>query len=109
MRPRSRQSTFNPVFASSIDMIEPTTPLPTTTASTGFIFVVVMLFPPVRLHHGVLREALGVGLRVPELDIENAHRLGAIGRGTVEMVLVTAGGYAWKTDQLPPHLAAIPS
>jgi hypothetical protein len=37
--PRSRHTTLNPALASSIDMIEPTTPLPTTTTSTDFSFV----------------------------------------------------------------------
>src|SRR5688572_3063023 len=107
MRPRSRQSTFSPAFASSIDMIEPTTPLPTTTASTGFILVVVMLFPSVRLDHDVLREARWIGLRLPELDVEDAHGLGAIELGLVEVVLVIARRHAGETDQFPAHLVAV--
>src|SRR5688572_28376865 len=107
MRPRSRQSTLSPAFASSIDMIEPTTPLPTTTASTGFIFVVVTLLSPFLLQHDVLRESLRIGLSLVHLDVENAHRLGAVRLGIVEVILVGARGHPGKTHELPSHLAAI--
>src|SRR5690349_6659763 len=90
-----------------MDMIEPTRPLPTTTASTGFNFVAATLFPPVLLDHDVLREALCIDLRQPELNIENAHRLGAIELGIVEVLAVGAGGQSGKSQQLPAGLAAV--
>src|SRR5215213_7559295 len=101
IRPRSRQSTLSPAFASSIDMIEPTTPLPTMTASTGLSLVAATLFPPALFQHDVLCEALRIDFRTPELDIENAHRLHAIGRRIVEMRVVGARRYAGKSQQLP--------
>src|SRR5687767_10517653 len=107
IRPRSRQSTFKPAFASSIDMIEPTTPLPTTTASTGVILIVATLFPPNLFQHDVLREALRIGLGLPRLDVENAHRLGVIQVGIVEVRVVGAGRDTGKSQKLPPHLASV--
>ena len=41
------------------------------------------------------------------LDVENAHRLGAVRLGIVEVVLVGAGGHAGKSDQLPADLVAV--
>src|SRR5512139_3317509 len=95
MRPRSRQSTFKPAAASSMLMMEPTTPLPTTTASTGFILVVVTLFAPalfIQFH--VSRKALRVQFDLQLLHVDDADGLCAIGRRIAEMVAVLAGRYS---------------
>src|SRR5689334_1196612 len=90
-----------------MDMIEPTSPLPTTTTSTGFNFVAATLFPLALLDHDVLCEALRVDLRVSELDVENAHRLGAIQLGFIDVLPVGAGGQAGKSQEFPARLAAV--
>src|SRR5215472_9733774 len=70
--PRSRHTTLNPL-ASSMDMIEPTTPLPTTT-STLFIFVAdISAFPvAVARDDGVLRKAFRIERHLAGLDVEHA-------------------------------------
>src|SRR6201994_3247827 len=70
--PRSRHTTLNPALASSIDMIEPTTPLPTTTTSTDFIFVFDISALPVTLDDHVLWKTFRVDRYVAGLDIEHA-------------------------------------
>src|SRR5215472_3485243 len=78
--PRSRHTTFSPALASSIDMIEPTTPLPTTTTSTAFIFVAdISAFPiAVALGDDVLWKAFRIDRHLPGLDVENANGFGVI-------------------------------
>src|SRR5258706_8113088 len=88
-------------------MIEPTTPLPTMTTSTGFIFVAVTLFPPFPFQHDVLHEAFCVDLCLAELDVEDADRRGVIRFGIVEVFAVRAGGHAGKSQQRPSALAAV--
>src|SRR5689334_9633948 len=90
-----------------MDMIEPTSPLPTTTTSTGFNFVAATLFPLALLDHDVFCEALRIDLRVSELDVENAHRLGAIQLGIGDVIPISARGQAGKSQKLPAHLASI--
>src|SRR5262249_50079491 len=107
IRPRSRQTTLRPAFASSMDMIEPTTPLPTTTASTGFILIAATLFAPHFFQHDVFGEALCVGLRLFRLDVQYAHRLRLVELSTVQEIPVVAGGHARKAQQLPADLPAV--
>src|SRR6202451_2960088 len=76
--PRSRHTTLNPALASSIDMIEPTTPLPTTTTSTDFSFVFDISVLPVALDDHVLRKAFRVERYLTGLDIEHTDRFGVI-------------------------------
>src|SRR5262245_18286457 len=90
-----------------MDMIEPTTPLPTTTASTRFIFVVVTLLSSLLLQHDVPGKALRIDLRRLYLAVEYAHGLRTIRFGIVEVVLVLAGRHAGKSDELPSYLAAV--
>src|SRR5215472_9752665 len=79
--PRSRHTTLNPALASSIDMIEPTTPLPTTTTSTDFNFVAdISAFPiAVARDDDVLRKAFGVDRHFTGLDVEHADGFGVVG------------------------------
>src|SRR3954454_3149834 len=78
--PRSRHTTLNPALASSMDMIEPTTPLPTTTTSTDFNFVVDILafLVAVALDDDVLRKAFRVDRDFTGLDVEHADRFGVV-------------------------------
>src|SRR5580704_15307715 len=90
--PRSRHTTLNPALASSIDMIEPTTPLPTTTTSTDFSFVFAISVLPVALDNDMLRKALCVDRHATGLDVEHADGFGVVGLAAVDQPAVFAGG-----------------
>src|SRR5579872_4460936 len=107
--PRSRHTTFIPALASSIDMIEPTTPLPTTTTSTGFSFVAdISAFPvAIGLGHDVLWKAFRIDRHLAGLDVENADGLGVIRLTAGEQLSVLAAGHAREAEQLPTHLVAV--
>ena len=57
-----------------MEIIEPTTPLPITTTSTGLSFVAMLGL----LDYCVFWEALCIDLRLSLLNIENTHRLCAV-------------------------------
>src|SRR6185437_10973755 len=100
--PRSRHTTLNPALASSIDMIEPTTPLPTTTTSTDFNFVIAISAFPVAaaLNDDVLREAFGIERHLAGLDVEHADRFGVVGFSAGDQFAILAGRHSRETEQL---------
>src|ERR1700752_2588165 len=94
--PRSRHTTLNPALASSIDMIEPTTPLPTTTTSTGFNLVADISASPIAVvfDDDVLGKAFGVERHFAGLDVEDADGLGAVNLVAADQFAVLAAGHA---------------
>src|ERR1700685_3842509 len=90
--PRSRHRTLNPALASSINMIEPTTPLPTTTTSTDFNFVADISFFPVALDNDVLWKAFRIDRYLTGLDVEHADGFGVVRLTADEQLAVFAGG-----------------
>src|SRR3954454_18994374 len=107
--PRSRQTTLNPALASSIDMIEPTTPLPTTTTLTDFNFVAdISAFPvTVALNDDMLRKAFRIDRHLTGLDVEHADGFGEVRLMAGDQVAVFAGGHAGEAEQLPTHFVAV--
>src|SRR5215469_8806360 len=107
--PRSRHTTLIPALASSMDMIEPTTPLPTTTTSTGFNFVVDISALPVAvaLYDDVLWKAFRVDRHPTGLDVEHADGFGVVRLTAGDQLAVFAGGHAGKSEQLPAHFVAV--
>jgi hypothetical protein len=90
--PRSRHTTLNPALASSIDMIEPTTPLPTTTTSTDFNFLADMSGVPAALDNDVFRKAFRVDRHLAGLDVEHADGFGVVRFTAGNQLAVLAGG-----------------
>src|ERR1700722_2639119 len=105
--PRSRHTTLNPALASSIDMIEPTTPLPTTTTSTDFSFVFDISVLPVVLDDDVFRKAFRVDRHAAGLDVEYADGFGVVRLTAGDQVAVFATGQSGESDQLPTHFVAV--
>src|ERR1700733_12067673 len=92
-----------------MDMIEPTTPLPTTTTSTGFNFVAdISAFPvAVALDDDVLRKAFRIDRHFTGLDIEHADGFGVVRLAAGDQFSVLAAGHAGESEQLPAHLVAV--
>src|SRR5271163_1107144 len=107
--PRSRHTTLSPALASSMDMIEPTTPLPTTTTSTDFNFVVDIsaFLVAVALDDDVLRKAFRIDRHPAGLDVKHADGFGVVRLAAGEQFAVLAAGHAGETEQLPTHLVAV--
>src|SRR5580658_5981129 len=101
--PRSRQTTLNPALASSIDMIEPTTPLPTTTTSTDFSFVFDISAPD----DHVFRKAFRVDRHLAGLDVEHADRFGVVRLTAGNQPAVFATGQSREPEQRPTHFVAV--
>src|ERR1700759_3447512 len=94
--PRSRHTTVMPALASSIDMIDPTTPLPTTTTSTGFIFIADILAFPAAVACGddVLRKAFCIERHLAGLNVENANGVGVVRLMAGDQFPVLAAGHS---------------
>src|SRR5215469_16034670 len=107
--PRSRHTTLSPALASSIDMIEPTTPLPTTTTSTGFIFIADISAFPAAVARGddVLRKAFRIDRHPTGLDVEHADGFGVIRLTAGDQFPVLTAGHAGDAEQLPTHFVAV--
>src|SRR5580693_4940963 len=107
--PRSRHTTLNPALASSMDMIEPTTPLPTTTTSTDFNFVADISAFPVAVvrDDDVLRKAFRVDRDLAGLDVEHADGFGVVRLAAGDQFSVLAAGYAGESEQLPTDFVAV--
>src|ERR1700761_6375513 len=107
--PRSRHTTLNPALASSMDMIEPTTPLPTTTTSTNFNFVadISASLVAVALDEDVLRKAFRIERHLTGLNVEHADGFGMVRLMAGDQVAIIAAGYAGEAEQFPPHFVAI--
>src|SRR3954447_18401420 len=107
--PRSRHTTLNPALASSIDMIEPTTPLPTTTTSTDFNFVAdISAFPvAVALDDDVLWKAFRIDRHLTGLDVEHADGFGVVRLTAGDQFPVLAARHSGESEQLPPHFVAV--
>src|ERR1700760_636375 len=105
--PRSRHTTCKPALASSIDMIEPTTPLPTTTTSTDFNFVVDISVFLARLVNDVSGKAFGLNRHPAGLDGKHADGFGVVSLTASDQAAIFAGGQTGKTEQLPTDLATI--
>ena len=92
-----------------MDMIEPTTPLPTTTTSTDFNFVVDILafLVAVALDDDVLRKAFRIERHLTGLDVEHADGFGVVRLSAGDKVAVFAGGHAGESEQLPTHFVAV--
>src|SRR5579884_3015951 len=105
--PRSRQTTRNPAPASSMDMIEPTTPLPTTTTDFNFVADISAFPAAVALDHGVLRKALRIDRHLAGLDVEHADGFGVVRLAADGQFAVSAAGQSGEPEQLPSHLVAI--
>src|SRR5258708_33997928 len=108
--PRSRRTTLTPALASSMDMIEPTTPLPTTTTSTDFNFVVdISAFPAAALDDDVLRKAFRIDRHVTGLDVEHADGFGVVWLSAGEQLSVLAAGHPGESEQFPTHFLVVAS
>src|SRR3984885_7946291 len=92
-----------------MDMIEPTTPLPTTTTSTDFNFVAdISAFPvAVALDDDVLRKAFRIDRHLTGLDVEHADRFGVVRFCAGEQLAVLAAGHSGESEQLPTHFVAV--
>src|SRR5580658_1429933 len=92
-----------------MDMIEPTTPLPTTTTSTDFSFAAdISAFPvAVARDDDVLRKAFRVDRHLTGLDVEHADGFGAVGLAAGDQFAVLAAGHAGESEQLPAHFVAV--
>src|ERR1700722_123932 len=106
--PRSRHTTLNPALASSIDMIEPTTPLPTTTTSTDFNFVFDISILPVAFDNHVFRKAFRVDRHLTGLDVEHADGFGVIWFVSGDKLSIFATGQLLIPAQLPPPFVPAP-
>src|SRR3954466_7432342 len=101
--PRSRHTTLSPALASSIDMIEPTTPLPTTTTSTDFNFVtdISALRIALACDEDVLRKPFRIERHLAGLDVEHADRLGVVRLVAGDQFAVLAAGHTREAEQFP--------
>src|SRR4051812_41656374 len=88
-------------------MIEPTTPLPTTTTSTDFSFVFDISILPVAFNNHVFRKAFRVEPRLTGLHVEHADGFGVIRLATGDQMPVFAAGQSWEPQQLPAHFVAV--
>src|SRR3989304_4948271 len=109
MRPRSSPTTRSPASASSLHTIVPARPAPTTTASAALSLVTAIA---ASLSLPIQHDMLGITLRIHPhlvlLDVEDAHRLGAIRHIVLLHEFgIGGGGNPRKTDQLPTALVAI--
>src|SRR5689334_5030974 len=105
--PRSRHTTLNPALASSVDMIEPTTPLPTTTTSTDFSFVSDISICLVALDDHMLRKAFRVDRHLTGLDVEHADGFGVVRLAAGDQMAVFATRHSGESEQLPTHFVAV--
>src|SRR3954451_10173884 len=107
--PRSRHTTLNPALASSMDMIEPTTPLPTTTTSTDFNFVVdISAFPvAVALDDDVLWKTFRIDRHLTGQNVEHADGFGVIRLTAGEQFSVLTAGHSGESEQLPTCFVAV--
>src|SRR3954451_14220215 len=98
-----------PALASSMDMIEPTTPLPTTTTSTNFNFVAdISAFPvAIALYNDVLREAFRIDRHLTGLDVEHADGFGVVRLAAGNQFAILAAGHSGEAEQFPTHLLAV--
>src|SRR4029077_12381654 len=92
-----------------MDMIEPTTPLPTTTTSTDFNFVAdISAFPAVvALEDDVRRKAFRIDRHVTGLDVEHADGFGVVRLSAGDQFSVLAAGHSGESEQLPTHFVTI--
>src|SRR6516162_5631800 len=92
-----------------MDMIEPTTPLPTTTTSTGFIFVadISVFLITVGLGDDVPWEAFGIERHFAGLDVENADGVGVVRLMAGDQFPVLAAGHSGEAEQFPTHVVAV--
>src|SRR5580658_9477344 len=92
-----------------MDMIEPTTPLPTTTTSTDFNFVADISAFPVAVvrDDDVLRKAFRVDGNFTGLDVEHADGFGVVRLTASDQFSVLAAGHAGESEQLPAHFVAV--
>src|SRR5690348_17165495 len=92
-----------------MDMIEPTTPLPTTTTSTDFNFVAdISAFPAaVALDDDVLRKAFRIDRDLAGLDVAHADGFGVIRLAAGDQLAVFPAGHSGEAEQLPTHLVAV--
>src|SRR3954469_13091166 len=92
-----------------MDMIEPTTPLPTTTTSTYFNFLAdISAFPAaVALDDDVLRKAFRIDRHPPGLDVEHADGFGVVRLAAGDQFSVLAAGHSGESEQLPTHFVAV--
>src|SRR5271170_2881367 len=95
--PRSRQTTLIPALASSMDMIEPTTPLPTTTTLTAFIFVADISAFLVAVDDDVLRKAFRIDRHPTGLDVEHADGFGVVRLTAGDQFSVLAAGQSGES------------
>src|SRR5580658_9167155 len=92
-----------------MDMIEPTTPLPTTTTSTDFNFVadISAFLVAVALDHDVLRKAFRVDRHLAGLDVEHADGFGVVRLAAGDQFSVLAARHSGESEQLPTHFVAV--
>src|ERR1700722_13254230 len=88
-------------------MIEPTTPLPTTTTSTDFSFVADMSAFLAALDDDVFRKAFRVDRHFSGLNVEHADRFGVVRLTAGDQISVIAGGQSRKPEQFPAHFVAV--
>src|SRR3984957_16897066 len=92
-----------------MDMIEPTTPLPTTTASTDFIFVadISAFLIAVAREDDVLRKAFRIDRHLTGLDVEHADGFGVVRLRAGDQFSGLAAGHSGESEQLPTHFVAV--
>src|SRR5579864_5473855 len=92
-----------------MDMIEPTTPLPTTTTSTDFNFVVDIsaFLVAVARDDDVLWKAFRIDRNLTGLQVEHADRFGVVWFTAGEQFAVSAAGHSRKSEQLPTDFVAV--
>src|SRR6185312_1622412 len=88
-------------------MIEPTTPLPTTTTSTDFSFGFDISVLPVASDNHVFRKAFRVDRHLACLDIEHADGFGVVRLAAGDQSAVFTGWQSWESEQLPTHFVAV--
>jgi dipeptidyl aminopeptidase/acylaminoacyl peptidase len=81
-------------------MIEPTTPLPTTTTSTDFSFVFDISVLPVAPDNHVFGKAFRVDRHLTGLDVEHADGFGVVRLAAGDQVAVFPGGQSRESEQL---------
>src|SRR5262245_62089306 len=96
-----------PALASSIDMIEPTTPLPTTTTSTAFSFVFDISVRPAALDDHMLWKAFRVDRHLTGLHVKHADGFGVVRLAANDQVTVVATGHTGEPEQFPAHFVTV--
>src|SRR3984885_6588399 len=93
-----------------MDMIEPTTPLPTTTTSTDFNFVadISAFLVAVALDDDVLRKAFRIDRHLTGLDVEHADGFGVVWLAAGDQFSVLAAGHSGEAEHLQPTLSRLP-